>query len=351
MSKHYTERARLAAKANVVLDRHEILATLTCQDTAIVREDIERTRLRVDNAGKFELRELLNDINATHKRAVIHSGYVGGPALLDTLHTMLKNTTEGRVPCLSIYELTQLFRRYDRTLPNLKDIPLHTFVQFYSHGTKDGGTTVELFRLDAAIHENMCALFNAYVERYSFNPDFETPKQRVKEQRAQAHACIVAALQFVEAYLNGIAFDYVAEHRDSIEPKVLIKLTEWDPEKKKRRSLSMREKILNYPRIITGLSHPPIQENNCDEMRYLLQESKSTRDSVVHASPLPDLLDLGDAKIPAFFATSDEHVMRTVDCATIVVRRIQESLGESAKPMPWLVDRDAHNRFPAEVFE
>ncbi|MEQ8317766.1 MAG: hypothetical protein RIE77_02255 [Phycisphaerales bacterium] len=351
MAAHYSERSRLAAKAEATLIRHETLTILTCQDTDELKANVREAHARVRTASKLELRGLLKEIQAGHLRATAYCGYVGGPEMLDSISDFVRGSKDDRVPSLSLFELTKLFTKYDTVLTNLDEIPLHTFVQFHSHGMKDGRTTIELFRVDAAIHENMCSIFNSITDNYDFKPSYDIPKRRVKEQRALTQACIVGALQFVEAYLNGIAFDHVAMNGDTLDEAELSQLTEWNPDKKRRRSLSLREKLLTYPRIVAGLDRAPIQENNCKEFKYLLQEAKSARDAIVHASPSPDLLALGESKLPAFFASSVEHAKDAVDSAIIVVRRIQRSLGEFAKPMPWLLDRDAHGRFPEQVFE
>jgi hypothetical protein len=108
----------------------------------------------------------------------------------------------------------------------------------------------------------MCAVFNLMLD---IEPERDKAvaappsigKRTVKTSNALRRAVLVTALHFVEAYLNGLAFDHLARNATSLDEKTKALLSERREGGTGRKYLSLREKALKYPRIVMGLDHPP----------------------------------------------------------------------------------------------
>src|SRR5262249_50726553 len=134
----------------------------------------------------------------------------------------------------------------------------------------------------------------------------------------------VSAFFFLEAYINGIAIDYHAKNQHTLDDETKIILTEWDHQKNRERFISFRDKFVKYPRIVTGLLHPPLQENNCAELAFLTGPAKLLRDAIAHPSARPDPATAEAPKVRAFLAPAGLEVEKVVDAAVGLVRKVEK---------------------------
>ena len=209
--------------------------------------------------------------------------------------------------------------------------------------------------LEASLFEDMCALFNSCRDA-----DVQAPRElpvadmtrkiAVKRHAALKRATMSAAFYFVEGYINGLATSFMHGHGNTLDEKEKTLLTEWDASKSRYRSVSTRDKLVQYPRIITRSQFPPIDENNCPELAYFVTTAKDFRDAVVHASASLDPLKDYPRKETFFISLDQGDVEKIIDTAVGLVRRIEVLLhGEG---LVWLKDRDpATGYFPDSVFE
>ena len=178
----------------------------------------------------------------------------------------------------------------------------------------------------------------------------ESTKMMVKESNGLKHACVTAAFYFAEAYLNGIAFDFYVDNEKSLSEKEVELLTEWDARKKRPRHLGLRDKFLQYSRIITKSQQPPLREDNCPELEFFLTRAKLLRDSVVHASPKlePDLFE--PIKEKSFHNPQMTACEEVVDKTIVLVRKVEVTVRGNDGRLDWLKDRGAEGFFDESVF-
>ena len=169
---------------------------------------------------------------------------------------------------------------------------------------------IELRILEAALFEDMCVLFNRGWALHEASGIKPLDKRELNEQAALRRAAVLASFYLVEAYLSSIAFDYLVDHASDPRTSDTDKITEWDHVKDKQRLVAFRDKVLHYPRIILGLPHPPLQENNCPEVKLLLTEAKQFRDAIVHANPRPDPPTLQHPSTPISSASTARRWLR-----------------------------------------
>lgn len=186
------------------------------------------------------------------------------------------------------WQLKHFFLGWERNLPGMEIYPEHTLVSIDLHGIHPHGYPGEVRILEAALFEDMCTLFNRAWDLTPQARDRSTPKMLLKECAATRRASVLAAFYVVEAYLNSIAFDYFISLGDDDPSPELEKIAEWDYTKGRVRLVSLRDKLIHYPKIVARAKHPLLDENNCAELKYFLEVSKLFRDAVVHAGPRPD---------------------------------------------------------------
>jgi hypothetical protein len=163
-------------------------------------------------------------------------------------------------------------------------------------------------------------------------------------------AVVTSAFYFIEGYLNGLAYDFLATNKRSLSEKDLGLLTEWEATKNAPRYARFRDKLLHYPRIILGQEHPPLQENNCEPLRFMLEQVKTLRDAIVHASPVTiDPAEAMSAKELTLFNSDPDLIDRIVDKAVELVRIIETTVRGNDAFLDWLKERE-HGRFPEAAF-
>ena len=173
---------------------------------------------------------------------------------------------------------------------------------------------------------------------------------QLKQRGALKRAVVTGAFYFVESYLNGLAYDFLATTKRTLSEKELVMMTEWHTVRAEPRYVRFRDKLLHYPRIILDLEHPPLQENNCEPLAFLLDQIKRLRDAIVHASPVTfSGNDAMSAKEFAVFDMDQRVTDEIVDQTIALVRLLEKSVRGHDDFLDWLVERDG-GRFPEAAF-
>src|ERR1043166_3034963 len=96
----------------------------------------------------------------------------------------------------------------------------------------------------------------------------------VKRAGALRRAVAKAVFSLLEGYANGLAFDILV--RRTVTAAEEAKLREWDMTRDRPLRLSLRDKLLQYPKIATGSLHPPLRESS-EPLRYILTAEQEIR--------------------------------------------------------------------------
>lgn len=201
---------------------------------------------------------------------------------------------------------------------------------------------------EATLYEDMCIAYNLALDSSKLAPVFAAPTRDAKLESFSVRSSVLCAFYFIEAYLNGIAFDFWVRNRKTIQDADAEVLLEWDSRGNRERWLSFKDKLYRYPKIILGAQHPPLTETNCPEINLLLSQAKETRDAIVHLSPKN--IDVDGSKLMRFFHLRLRDATEIVDASVSVVKKLNASLGENGTKLDWLIGRDATGRFPKEAF-
>jgi hypothetical protein len=220
------------------------------------------------------------------------------------------------------YFLRQIFSHYERALPEFDSLPEHAHIAIRIGADIIPGEFGYKI-LEAVLYEDLAALFNSAKRMRTQLSAKNISKETQKTHEALCRAAVTTACNFVEAYLNGIAFDYFLLNESNLDEKTKGILLDWDFKYNRTKYLSIREKALRYPRIVLGLSHPPLQESNCPELAFICDRAKVIRDSVTHPAPRKGSQMLGPDKEQEVFIVAFGEVERAVDSAVGAVRKIE----------------------------
>jgi len=143
-----------------------------------------------------------------------------------------------------------------------------------------------------------------------------------------ARAGVTACFNLMEAYLNGLAWDFLRSHGTNGLSNRKRKLLD------DSASVSIREKLLKYPQIISGGN--PWQPDDGDIACF--DTVKPFRDSLVHPSPFsaPERFG-GYDKLRLLYRVDSDTIEMTVGLTTRVLQRIHEHVhGDAAPKPPWM---------------
>ncbi len=350
------------------------------------RADIEKARKAFQVASPSQLREQVTKldamIRARRRRLGISDNYDAVVSAFAERDPDLLTHDRDRLPYVPALALNAMMDRPDRAFPVLPHLPAHAWMALDTFGTRSAPET-EHYLPEAMLFEDMAAFYNRSVQLLKTVESQRPRKRDIKELNATRRACVLAAFYFVEAYLNGIAFDFLAEI-DQVEfTKHVVFQQAYDhgafvsrhPEMshddldlllecnckrdKAEQFVAFEKKCIQYPRIASrqaDAGKPPIQEANCPELKYLLNEAKSLRDAIVHQSPRVEPLTPEQGKQLRFFDFANYSLTRdicgqVVDHAIRFVRRVDAALRwKPGEIDDWLIDRAPGGSFPESVF-
>lgn len=136
----------------------------------------------------------------------------------------------------------------------------------------------------------------------------------LRQRMFAIRSSVLCSFNLLEAYLNGLAWDYVQTH--GIE----------DLSNRKRKlledttSISIRDKLVKYPEILSGKA---LWQENDEELNGFIDVLKPYRDSLVHPSPFsaPEKFG-GYDKLRLFYRIDYDTAIATANLLVRIIRRI-----------------------------
>jgi hypothetical protein len=344
---------RLRGETLRLLQEMRVTSLLTCPLTPAEIAKIAAKELQIASLGKAQLRELQDSYKKQVAEVRRHLGVVPSSKELLAILAHIEKTPKGSVVYVPLWVLRRWFKHSDEFLLPPSETFYHKSVAIDPTGAiyAEGNRPFETRFLEGSLFEDMCALFNLARENHLRRHEDES-RHAVKQRLALQRAAVVASFSVIEAYLNGIAFDYLETKAGKLDDATRALLTEWDSVKQRLQYLSLRDKLLKYPRLIMGVEHPPLQENNCIELRFVVETAKRVRDAIVHASPAPSIATLDPEKEAAVYCVDFETAERVVDATVTLIRKLEEKVnGGDHRLRGWLHARSADGAFPDVAFE
>lgn len=150
---------------------------------------------------------------------------------------------------------------------------------------------------------------------------------------------VVAELfTFMEAYLNGIAFDCFHKHHDELSIGDHDLLSEWNSEAKRTRFVPFDQKVFRYPVICARAEGREIDLSGFQQAHRIVQNGKEVRDAITH--PSAHYNAGGEQKKVTLLAGLTVAALESLYSDICdYVRHVEEGVGhEVPQSVPWLFD-------------
>lgn len=170
----------------------------------------------------------------------------------------------------------------------------------------------------------------------------ETPvKTNIAEASRRANTyrrmCLLACFNLIEAYVNGLAWEYAQRHDISSLSKTKQRMIQ-------EADGSIVKRIINIPEIISGKS-TPFDEREVP-LRDFVDTIKPYRDAIVHASPFATPEKFGGYdKLQKIYDLDSKTVSHAVDISQQIIGIIHQAIGGTSELPSWFIDRDEDGRF------
>lgn len=158
--------------------------------------------------------------------------------------------------------------------------------------------------------------------------------ENVGQREMSVRAAISNCFNLIEAYLNGIAWDYMQQFRDDELSNRTRKLLEDNP------SATTRDKLIKYPEKITGTS---LWTDNDPDIKQFLETVKPFRDSIMHPSPFMAPQQFGGYdKLRHFYGADYDTAVESAILLVTLMKRIHSHISTNNPTFPtWLSHLDA----------
>lgn len=229
------------------------------------------------------------------------------------------------------------FRNYEKVFPRWPHVPLHGLVVF------DGQTNRSLrqiFTPEGALYTDIRFFLKITREVHKGISDFR--KREQQDQRAllaYARAAVTTTFHFLEAYLNGLAYDCFKEHHDQLALEEHDMLAEWNTKEKKRRYVRFETKLFEYPRIVAKTYGKALDLSDFKPAKLLAMEGKDIRDALTHPSPYVDPKSGVEEKTFWVTGVGFEAAEQLFNAAREYVLAVEQGVGKDPqKTMSWFFD-------------
>jgi hypothetical protein len=316
--------------------------------TPKIKRDLDITRERIPVATAKGLRQIRDDLHENVKKFVKAFGCIQKPSVFAADFIADSKIPVG-IPNISKAEIDRsFFTNFCNGHPKWQEFPPHLRLELnFNWVVPEEQFQFHYWLAEAVLYEDMALAFNHAFQTLSAiqktDPSKGGGNVNAKEHYMYLRTALLSAYYFVEAFLNGIAFDYHYRNESSLSQSNKDLLMEWNSQANRQRFVSFENKIKEYPKIITGAT--PLTVTNCKELATLLGDAKSIRDSIVHQSPkAPD-------KIRWLQVWRLDNTQEVVDAAVGFVTKLNTALGPNGTDIAWLYQRDPTTGvFPPEAF-
>ena len=229
--------------------------------------------------------------------------------------------------------------RYSRYIPG------HTHVLFDPN--IDAESPRQLFLAEEVLFGDVRLLWDHITRLYNEGLPWKERNYSQQHELASYMRLAAAAIyHFLEAYLNGIAYNCFQDFHDSMNIDDHDLLAEWDSQRKRVRFVSFERKLKEYPAICCKYLQRKADLDADANIAYLLGEGKQLRDALTHPAPFVNFESTNLTKMQMIGRITIDQIERLLFAATGYVLKVEIALGHDVNmSVPWIT---AHLQFDQE---
>lgn len=142
---------------------------------------------------------------------------------------------------------------------------------------------------------------------------------------------------FLEAYLNGLAYDCCNRRHSELTKADHDTLTEWDDSKKRPKFVNFDLKIFKYPAIVAKTMGLTIDLSRCQAAHRIANQGKAMRNALTHPSPFIDPYTGVEQKVLEILTLDLTKAEALFEAAKDYVDTVERALGyDPTKSASWL---------------
>lgn len=270
--------------------------------------------------------------------AAIRAHY-GAVALNASYRKIVADARKVQTGLVYISKLTivgDLFSKYEEAVPRWPQIKHHAFVVF----DPQVGQLNSLYELDGQLfHDAQFLLHKARAAASGASKQRYLPYAKHRVLHTQLRQTVLALFAFMEAYLNGLAFDCFQIEYQKLDTAERDFLAEWDSAKDRRRFVQFDQKVFRYPAIVAKHRGLTVDLSGFQPARRIVQSGKEIRDAITHPSAQFDPVTREQKKLLLVVGLDLSHVEAIYKDVCDYVRFIETGIGHDvAQSAPWLFD-------------
>jgi hypothetical protein len=232
-----TKHQKLRSRALALFRECEAMYFLTNSITPELVSYLEQEEMLIDQLPRAEqLQEYIADKTAEldkwRRRLNVNATF----AELEQVFSQAEQLQDGKSLAFPKHYAVKYFPGYDYGLPFFDLLPLHANLMLSWSGA------VEWSLLEAKVYEDMASLSNL-AERNLASTG--TVPEHHKQVAALFRAAGLTAVNFVEAFLNGVAADHYLAHVHFVDDSTKGLLLDWDFVRDRPKFLSVKDKVCN----------------------------------------------------------------------------------------------------------
>lgn len=300
------------------------------------QERIKTMRSQFPRLPRSTRVQLLREIGREIREIRDHYGAI---ATNKRFRDLLSEAREAQAPphLPKLYIDRHLFRRYARVFLRWDHVKSHAFAVF-DH--VDNKPIDWLFELEGTHLRDARYFLNCATDLHiAIHDKGDQSADARRHYHAYLHGCTAATFSFVEAYLNGIAFDCFHAYHDSLNIENHDLLAEWDSAKKLKKRVPLEKKIFKYPVIVAKMLGKNIDMSGWKEAHYLASQGKDTRDALTHPSAHLNPQTGEQDKVAHIAHIRVTTVKPLFDAALGYAKRVEGAISNNPKlSAPWLYE-------------
>ena len=228
------------------------------------------------------------------------------------------------------------FSNFAYVFPRWPHIPGHAYVQFDSDINAESSR--RLFLAEERLFRDVKLLWDHITRLSSDGKTLKTREESAQQDLSSYLRLAAAAIyHFLEAYLNGIAYNCFQDNHGSMEIDDHDFLAEWDSRMRRVRYASFERKLKEYPKVCAKYINRSIDLAIDSDVEYLLGEGRLIRDALTHPSPYINFQSETPTKMQMIAGLTAEHINKLLLAAISYVRKVEEGLGHDlSRSVPWL---------------
>lgn len=296
--------------------------------------NLANTRTKLDLIPRQKRRSILKALEADIKALRRDYGAIESDSWFRQIFAEARSKTE-YIYISKLHVDQKMFRFYEKVFSRWPHIKQHALVVFDAQANS---TTSQIYEVEGALYGDAKLVLDHARKMHGGIKDF---RRRSRESQIRLFSYLrsatMAVFSFLEAYLNGLAYDCFHLHHQRLSVKDHDLLAEWDSQQQRRRFVAFHEKIFRYPKVVGRMYGKSLDLSGFQAAQRIADKGKLLRDALAHPSPFVDLRGRTPGKLPLVMTLEIGFIEELYRDSGEYVETVERGIGNDPRQScPWL---------------